>query len=432
MLYNTIPETLQSNKVSTEDAPIHNWYRFVLSYPPHIVRHYFKEFSLESDMRVLDPFSGTGTTVLEAKINGIHSFGIEANPIARLASITKLNWSVEPERLTDTAKRIAQKLGREFLKDGISDDLSDYDDVDFLKIKDLPVESKKLLLKDSINPVSLHKSIRLIELIKNTRLDVRNHLLIAAVTTIVNKVSNLRFGPEVGVTKKKSDKPLLQPWLDQVEVMRNDLVHVDRSTATDSKVVLGDARLADQYFPANSVNDIITSPPYPNEKDYSRTTRLENVLLGLVTNKIEQRNVKKTFVRSNTRSTYKADLDHKYVDHIESIQKIAKTIEDKRIAMGKTSGFEKLYHRVTLQYFGGMAKHLIACKKLLIPGSKLAYVVGDQASYLRVMIRTGHLLGEVAEDIGYTVDDIELFRTRFETRSKEELREEVLILTYNG
>ena len=432
MEYNVVPELLQSNKVDESDAPIHNWYRFVLSYPPHIVRYYIDKFGLTSGQTLLDPFSGTGTTALEGKMNGLTGWGIEANPVAKFASVTKLNWSVDPDRLYDAAHRIALKLRVEFVDSGVNDEESQFNSIDQLRLKTLPPASMKLLLKDSTNPVSLHKSIRLIDLIKRTRLEVRSHLLLAAISTIVNDVSNLRFGPEVGVTRKKSDKPILIPWLKRVTAMRNDLYTYSSKVADKSRVILGDARDADTYFPSNSVNGIITSPPYPNEKDYSRTTRLENVLLGYVENMLEQRQVKKTFVRSNTRSVYKTDNDHLHVSHIQSIQKIAKEIEAKRIKLGKTSGFERLYHKVTLQYFGGMARHLKACQKLLVPGSKLAYIVGDQGSYLRVMIRTGHLLAEVAEDMGYKVEDIELFRTRFATASKKELREEALILTYNG
>ena len=65
-------------------------------------------------------------------------------------------------------------------------------------------------------------------------------------------------------------------------------------------------------------------------------------------------------------------------------------------------------------------------------GARLAYVVGDQASYLRVLIKTGELLGEISEDIGYEVERIDLFRTRFATATQTELREEVVVLRWPG
>lgn len=69
---------------------------------------------------------------------------------------------------------------------------------------------------------------------------------------------------------------------------------------------------------------------------------------------------------------------------------------------------------------------------MLKPGARLAYVVGDQASYLRVMIRTGELLAEIAEQVGYEVVRIDLFRTRFATATQVELREEVVVMRWPG
>ncbi len=98
--------------------------------------------------------------------------------------------------------------------------------------------------------------------------------------------------------------------------------------------------------------------------------------------------------------------------------------------LGKTSGFERLYPRVTQLYFGGMLRHLASLRPALKPGAQLAYVVGDQASYLRVMIRTGKLLANLAQSLNYRVMGIDLFRTRPSTVTGEQLREEVVLLEW--
>ena len=176
---------------------------------------------------------------------------------------------------------------------------------------------------------------------------------------------------------------------------------------------------------------MITSPPYPNEKDYTRTTRLESVILGFLTDKHELRALKQQLMRSNTRSVYKRDDDDRVITQNTEIRKLAEEIERRRIQLGKTSGFERMYARVTKLYFGGMARHLSELRKVLKPGACLAYVVGDQASYLRVMIRTGRLVADLAKSIGYTVEGIDLFRTRFATATGESLREEVVLLRWH-
>jgi hypothetical protein len=91
-----------------------------------------------------------------------------------------------------------------------------------------------------------------------------------------------------------------------------------------------------------------------------------------------------------------------------------------------------MYARLTKLYFGGMARHLAELRKVLRPGAHLAYVVGDQASYLRVMIRTGQILGGIAQALGYELENIDLFRTRLATATREQLREEVVILRWPG
>src|SRR5581483_11642632 len=88
-----------NNRVFIEDAAAHEWYRFVLSYPPHLVRDYIRRFHLDEGQCVLDPFCGTGTTLVESKKLGISSIGLEANPIAHFASTVKVDWRPSPDGL---------------------------------------------------------------------------------------------------------------------------------------------------------------------------------------------------------------------------------------------------------------------------------------------------------------------------------------------
>jgi hypothetical protein len=230
----------------------------------------------------------------------------------------------------------------------------------------------------------------------------------------------------------KSDVPVVSLWLNGVRAMAQDLENLPKPTTANSTVHQADAREGAPMLPANSVDAVITSPPYPNEKDYTRTTRLESVLLGFIQSKHDLRALKKTLVRSNTRGVYKEDTDDLLVAGHPQIESIAAAIEKRRIELNKDSGFERLYARVTKLYFGGMSRHLAGLRRVLRPGAQLAYVVGDQASYLRVMIRTGQLLAGIAESLGYEVVGLDLFRTRLATATKEQLREEVVVLRWPG
>lgn len=416
------------NDLQPEDRAVHRWYNFVLSFPPHLVRQYLDRFGLGPGHTILDPFCGTGTTPVECKKLGIRGVGIEAIPMSHFADCVKTDWSPDPDRLVAHARAIA-----DCAREAMVHDCAYWEPRTPDGLRTLPPEKLRLLIKDSISPLPLHKTLILIEAI-NSAYDtaVNGHELLALASVLPTEIGNLRFGPEVGVGQVRTDSAVVDVWLAEVEAMAEDLRIVSARRDTPTTVCCGDARRPMQLLKEHSIDAVITSPPYPNEKDYTRIVRLESVLLGFMDDRSDLRRTKQSLLRSNTRNVFKADEDDRLVHDHQSIQRIAQTIEERRIALGKTSGFERNYHRATLLYFGGMKRHFANLRAALRPGARLAYVVGDQASYLRVMIRTGQLLAEIAESVGYEVEGIDLFRTRMATATREQLREEVLLLRWPG
>ncbi len=430
--------TREDNKLRPEDRAAHDWYRFVLSFPPHLVRDYLQRFGLNANNRVLDPFCGTGTTLVECKKLGIPSVGIEANPMAFFASQVKVDWGVDPDGLLRHARMVAKRTLGKLRDEGIDDDADDLPLFSTrrnvsLRLRTLSTDAWKLLLRDSISPLPLHKTLVLLETLEEQE-DERfsRHERVALAKALVFGISNLHFGPEVGVRPGKADAPVIATWLKGVLAMVEDLEELQSRARTEALVQRADSRCLSKILEPKLVDAVITSPPYPNEKDYTRTTRLESVLLGFIRSKHDLRSLKQSLVRSNTRSVYKSDRDDLLVAEHTEIQRIAEAIENRRIELGKTSGFERLYGRVTKLYFGGMARHLAELRTILRSGARLAYVVGDQASYLQVMIRTGKLMAEIAESLGYETLAIDLFRTRLATATREQLREEVVVFRWPG
>lgn len=408
------------NKLRVEDSSIHDWYRFVLSFPPHLVQQYLETFCVDQTSFVLDPFCGTGTTNVECKKHGVSSWGIEASPLTHFVSKTKCVWANDTFNFLNTAKQIALAAARTI------NSLS--------KPRTLSEEHTSLILKNSICEQPLSSTLVLRDSIRAANSPFEDYYLLALAKHIVYSYSNLKFGPEVGISRKKKESvDVVEIWLSEIERMETDLEYWKHHSSTFADISLGDARSIPKRDYIGKVDCVITSPPYPNEKDYSRTTRLESVILGFINTKDDLRNIKKGFIRSNSKNVYRSDNDAQYISNIGSINKLSNEIEERRLELGKTSGFEKLYASVVKQYFGGMARHLSELKPYLRNGASLAYVVGDQASYFQIPIRTSVLLGEVAESIGgYRVDRVDTFRKRFATATETWLNEDVLVLKYKG
>lgn len=427
------------NRVRAGDLGAHQWYRFVLCFPPHLVRNYLQRFNLDAQHRLLDPFCGTGTTLVECKKCGVPSVGLEAHPMAHFATQVKIDWSLDADGLWEHACGVARAAKEVLDSQGCSDDgplfskVRDGNHGVAPELRTLPAEQWSLLLRGSISPLPLHKTLVLLDTLRGMEHPrYLRHELLALAKALVSSIANLHFGPEVGVGPPQQDAAVVDAWLACVREMVADLRELQHCQGTPARVLQGDARQLRDILQPASIDAVITSPPYPNEKDYTRTTRLESVLLGFIKDRAALRELKQTLLRSNTRNVYKGDDDDLWIATHPVIQRLAEAIEARRLELRKDSGFERLYARVTKLYFGGMARHFAELRHLLRPGARLAYVVGDQASYLRVMIRTGQLLGEIARSLGYEVSGIDLFRTRLSTATREYLREEVLLLRWNG
>jgi hypothetical protein len=89
------------------NGEIHDWYRLILGYPDHLVGRLLDEFCIVPGDRILDPFCGAGTTLVEAMKRGVSATGIEANPSSHFAATVKTNWGLQAETLMKCADTVA-------------------------------------------------------------------------------------------------------------------------------------------------------------------------------------------------------------------------------------------------------------------------------------------------------------------------------------
>jgi hypothetical protein len=285
-----------NNAINPADRAFHDWYRFVLSYPPHLVRDYLNDFDLDQQSEILDPFCGTGTTIVEAKLNRIKAIGLEANPFPYFASTVKTNWDTLPEALQSFATQVSEDTYAELVDQGIDDQRLFCESN--VELKTLDKQARRALIKNSISPLRLHKTLVLLEQInrfQNTPL--HKYGVLALGNALLATIGNLRFGPEVGVGKVKKDALVVAAWMHEIRKMIGDLKLVSDKNYPPTTVFLADAREPAKMVEENSIDAVITSPPYPNEKDYTRTTRLESVVLGFFEDMAQLRGFKKNIAQ---------------------------------------------------------------------------------------------------------------------------------------
>jgi len=424
------------------DDRIHRWYRFVLAFPDRLVTEMCERFDAAQGDIVLDPFCGTGTTLVECQKMGLNAIGLEANPACVFASRVKTTWDVDTAQLRVALQEIVKQARPTcdeltFSAQPLFAGMFNAGNLKKRLLANSPegqyFVSSGMLKRGWLSEIPFYKVLALLEGIKGLedKAKVKDALRLALAAILVETASNVSFGPEIYVSGHKDDVDVLGAFRDKVEVMISDLETIQATFSADRSLVLsGDARECACVLAQNDVQHVdfvITSPPYPTEKDYTRQTRLELVFLGYVYDTESLRRIKRAMVRSHSKGIYKSDSDGKWVTNIPEVRVIADELRAK--VKGKTYGFAKLYPRIIEEYFGGMYRHLKSLNEMLRSGGRCAYVMGDQRTYLQTYTPTGKIFGILAERLGFEVEDMLTWRVRKGTTgSGKEIKEQIIIL----
>lgn len=403
------------------NGEVHDWYRLVLGYTDELVTDLIDDFGIKEGQRVLDPFCGAGTTLVECMKRGVNSVGIDANPSSCFAAKVKTTWNIQPEILIGFLGIVQESFDDQFrrIESKATDRTYDY------------LAKSGMLDRGWISLRPLKKALAIKHAIRELQVPTtyKNAMMLALVAEVVHRSSNVKFGPELYCGPAKKDARVLSGFSERVVQIADDLCVTKSIRAGTADIVRGDARSCSQLVRSKGEPKfaaIITSPPYPTEHDYTRNSRLELALLEMVSDLTSLRQIKYAMIRSHTKGIYKTDADSSLVATYKPIEKLANRIDER--AKKKTYGFARLYSRVLREYFGGMARHLRDVRKVLRPNAHLGYVVGDQSSYLRVHVPTAKILSLIAKDLGYTVVEIRHWRFRRSSITDRNIRENILIL----
>ena len=97
-----VPRGLQNpSQQAMLNGEVHDWYRFRLGFSDHLVSDLLAELGATKRSRILDPFCGTGTVLVECMKQGVDCVGIDANPATFFAAQVKTTWNLEPDRVLE-------------------------------------------------------------------------------------------------------------------------------------------------------------------------------------------------------------------------------------------------------------------------------------------------------------------------------------------
>jgi DNA modification methylase len=192
----------------------------------------------------------------------------------------------------------------------------------------------------------------------------------------------------------------------------------------------GDGRnLQAEGIEANSIDIVLTSPPYPNNIDYSEVYKLELWLLGFISSAKEFLGLRKLTLRSHPLSDLKAELAAGFKDAIAKCP-LNQFFDP---LLSRTNAYdEKWRNRLALGYFSDLWTSLNQQYHCLRPGGRIFLVIGNSLhgrAGKAYLIPTDLLVAQLAKNLGFELEEILITRNTLRRLSGNHfLRESIVAL----
>ncbi len=303
--------------VSDTTYLVHNYHPYAAKFIPQIPRYLIKKFTEPYDV-VMDPFCGSGTAIVEALLLDRNGIGIEINPIGYLVSKVKTTPLKDYQilivtqfikELKDVMKSFLIKSESRTLLGYTSDNIPKENPLDLTSTLDLP-NKFHWFKRDVLNAI-----LHIKQKIDNIHdIDARDFLLVA-LSSIIIKVSNQESETRYAAINKKVDaKDVFVLFEHKVKDMIKRMKEFSSlvSGRVNAKIYKSDSRFI-YFIPENSVDFVITSPPYPNTYDYYLYHKLRMIILGF-----DYRDAQEKEIGSRHKHSSQKEDIHNY---LESMQK---------------------------------------------------------------------------------------------------------------
>ncbi len=392
---------------------IHKWYDYLEDFPYSLIEEKIIKYDLNDNSLIVDPFCGSGTTMVTANMFHINAVGFDSNPLMTFVSKVKTTWDYDISNLTNTINQVSSEFLRRVKQ--LKDNTYENGFLNSMPKKELNQWLSSRLQQE----VSLLK-----EIIGNIQNNKVKELFLLAMSKSCFDASYVSLCPGTTFYPFKEKKEFWDLFSDKIIQMYDDLKAIQSHNNYGKTKLITDTCLnARYYLENNSIDFIITSPPYPNDLEYTRQTRLELYLLDFVKSMDDIQKIKRKMAKGSTKLIFKESNSEIFIEKFNSIKNISSNIYQE--TKDKNWGFD--YPRMVKEYFGDMYLCMKEFLPLMKSNSHFLLVVGDQ-TIKGVFIPVCDILIEMAQEIGYNNCRKESFRIRKSTGHNIPLPEDIVIL----
>ena len=396
-----IPSEIEYNSIlniTTRDVNTftHGFHKYPAKFIPHIPKWAITKYlNGNKDKNILDPFCGSGTTLVEGIIAGYNVIGVDIDPLSALISKVKTT-QIEENQLNLISTWLIAEINSK--REGTF--IPDCESIEHWFTNEA---IKKLsLIRTLINQIPNEFGVS--EKVK----DIQDLLLICF-SSIIRRVSNADNESQktyVSHTKVKEPNEVNTLFFSQLDMFVDRVIKFTSVTNSESKNKI--IQSSSSEYLSDKLNGIridlaITSPPYIKAIDYIYNQMVELFWIGdLFQMQTQTKQNEKKVNYIGNKQISKSEFN-KYTPY-NTILNIAKLDNKLQLIFDtdKKNGHKHSY--VTYKYFNEMEKHFVEMAKCLSSGVHYIMVVGD-SNVSEIFIDTADFLVDIAERNGFRINN---------------------------
>ena len=385
----------QTSFVSNMQLPVHRWFRYSAGFSAAWVEQLLKESGDDrSRMTVLDPFAGSGTTLLAAQSCGVASVGWDSHPFVARVANAKLLWKEEPALLRSRAADLLGSFRPAPSSHGV------------------PPLLTKCYTSDVLGDLL---GLRDVVLASDSGDGIASLLWLAfvAIARPVSHVGTAQWQYVLPNKRKGRSAGVREAFAAQIDMMATDMEWRQLECTAPPSAIFRDADARSPDHVADGwATHVVCSPPYANNYDYADATRLEQTVLGEVSSWADLKQIRNSLMRSCSQHMASYDPDEAFSDPLlDPIRDELRSVYAELDAVRRNHGGKKAYHSMVLAYFHDLARVWKSLRRACAPGALVCFVIGDSAPY-GVYVPVEGWLGKLAVSAGFSSWDFEKVRDR--------------------